>query len=128
MTLILDGGGLTALANDRVRIAALRLEGLWPPQVPAAVLVEALAGDHRRDHHVNRVLGACQVRVVDEPQARAAAGLRTATGRAATISAVDALVAALTQKRPGAVVLTSDPEDLLALADRARPAITVRAV
>jgi hypothetical protein len=34
----------------------LRRRGLWPPQVPAAVLAESLAGDHRRDCHPSRRL------------------------------------------------------------------------
>lgn len=80
------------------------------------VLAEALTGDHRRDFHTNRLLRACQVREVDETQAREAARLRFATGRAGTVSAVDAVVAALASARPNGVVLTSDPLDLRALA------------
>jgi hypothetical protein len=44
MTLILDSGGIRALAGQRARLVELRRRGLWPPQVPAAVLVEALTG------------------------------------------------------------------------------------
>src|ERR1019366_2506541 len=58
----------------------LRRRGLWPAQLPAVVLAEALTGDHRRDFHANRLLRACQVRDV----ATAAAGRRRASppGRA----------------------------------------------
>ncbi len=125
MTLVLDAGGLTALAHQRARLEELRRRGLWPAQVPSVVLTEALTGDHRRDFHTNRLLRACQVRAVDEPQGRAGARLRGATGRAATISAVDAVVAALAEARAGAVVLTTDPSDLRALVEQAASPITV---
>lgn len=119
MTLVLDAGGLSALAHQRARMRELRRRGLWPAQVPTVVLTEALTGDHRRDFHANRLLRACQVRDVDETQAREGARLRTATERAATVSAVDAVVAALAGATPDAVVLTSDPLDLRALAEHA---------
>ena len=125
MTLVLDAGGLSALAGQRARLQELRRRGLWPAQVPAVVLTEALTEDHRRDFHINRLLRTCQVREVDETQAREAARLRTATDRAATISAVDAVVAALAGARPDAVVLTSDPLDLRALAAHAASPISV---
>lgn len=125
MTLILDSGGLSALAGQRARLAELRRRGQWPAQVPAVVLTEALTGDHRRDFPTNRLLRACQVREVSEPVARAGARLRTATGRAGTISAVDAVVAAYAETCPEPVVLTSDPGDLTALAAHAGRRITV---
>lgn len=119
MTLVLDAGGLSALAGQRARLHELRRRGLWPAQVPSVVLPEALTGDHRRDFSVNRLLRTCQIRPVDEPSAREAARLRTRTGRAGTVSAVDAVVAAAAGARAGSVVLTSDPTDLLALAAHA---------
>lgn len=119
MRLVLDAGGLSALAGQRARLAELRRRGLWPAQVPAVALAESLTGDHRRDFHVNRLLRTCQVRDVDEAQAREAARLRTATGRAGSISAVDAVVVACAAGTPGAAVLTTDPDDLLALAEHA---------
>lgn len=128
MTLVLDAGGLSSLAAQRARLQELRRRGLWPAQVPAVVLTEALTGDHRRDFHVNRLLRICQVRDVDEAQARDAARLRTATGRAGTISAVDAVVAALAGARQDAVVLTSDVRDLRALAQHTVAPISILAV
>lgn len=125
MTLVLDAGGLSALAHQRARLQELRRRGLWPGQVPAVVLTEALTGDHRRDFQTNRLLRACQVREVDETQAREAARLRTATERPGAISAVDAVVAALAGARPDAVVLTSDPIDLRALAEHTALPISV---
>lgn len=125
MTLILDSGGLSALACQRARLTELKRRGLWPAQVPAVVLAEALTGDHRRDFRTNRLLRACQIRAVSEPLARAAAQMRTATGRAGSISAADAIVAAHADICPEPVVLTSDPADLTALAAHARRRITV---
>jgi len=116
VTVVLDAGGLTAVARSRDRVEDMRRRHQWPPQVPAAVLTEALTGDHRRDHATNRLLRACVIRGVDEPVAREAARLRTATGRASTISAVDA------------IVLTSDPIDLRALATHAAAPFVVGAV
>ena len=128
MTLVLDSGGLGSLTEQRARLQELQRRGLWPAQVPSVVLAEALTGDHRRDFHVNRLLRACQVRDVDETQAREAARLRTATGRAGTISAVDAVVAAVAGARPGGLILTSDPDDLRALGEHTSYPMTVRAI
>ena len=125
MTLVLDAGGISALAGQRARLVELRRRGLWPAQVPSIVLAEVLTGDHRRDFHANRLLRACQVRDVTEPQAREAARLRTATRRRAAISATDAVVAAFASACPDPVVLTSDPRDLTALSEHAARPITV---
>jgi predicted nucleic acid-binding protein len=125
MTLVLDAGGLSALAVGRARLHELRRRGLWPAQVPTVVLTEALTGDHRRDFHTNRLLRTCQIRDVDEIQAREAARLRTAAARAGTISAMDAVVVAAAAGRPDGVVLTGDPDDLRALAAHAAGPIRV---
>lgn len=127
MTLILDSGGISALAGQRARLAELRRRGLWPPLIPAIVLTEALTGDHRRDFHENRLVRMCQVRDVTEQLARDAALLRTRTGRATTISATDAVVAALAVACADPIVLTSDPDDLTALvAEHPTPVIVAR--
>jgi predicted nucleic acid-binding protein len=125
VTLVLDSGGLDALVGHRARLAELQRRGLWPAQIPAVVLTEILTGDHRRDFSTNRLLRACQVRDVTEPLARAAAQLRTATGRAGTISATDAIVTAYAADSPDPVVLTSDPVDIAALAAHTRRRIVV---
>lgn len=122
---MLGSGGLSALAGQRAQLAELRRRGLWPAQVPTVVLAETLTGDHRRDFHLNRLLRTCQIRDVDQTQAREAARLRAATGRAGTISAVDAVVAAVASTRPESIVLTSDPQDLRALAEHAASRISV---
>src|SRR5215207_2226170 len=55
-----------------------------------------------------------QIWHVTEPLARAAALMRTKTGRAATISVTDAIVVALAAEHAQALLLTSDPDDLAA--------------
>jgi hypothetical protein len=106
--------GVSALAAGRGRLIQLRRRGLWPAQVPAVVLAEALTGDHRRDFHANRLLRACQIRDVTGVCAREVARLRAATGRASAISATDAIVAAYASTTSTPVVLTSNPSDLAA--------------
>ena len=94
-------------------IVALREEGLWPPTVPAVVLAECLQGHSGRDANENRFLKACEV-AIPEHLARRAALLRRLARRG---SAVDALVVEFAE--PGGTVLTSDPDDLQALAAHA---------
>ena len=117
MTIVLDSGGVSALAGQRARLAELRRRGQWPPQVPAVVLTEVLTGDHRRDFHANKLLGMCQVRPVTENLARTSARLRAATPRPGAIAATDAIVAALATTDSEAVVLTSDAAHLRSLLD-----------
>lgn len=128
MILVLDSQGLSVMARRRGRLVGLRRSEFWPVLVPSVVLVEALTGDHRRDHGVNRFLKTCQVQPVNEVHAREAARLRTATGRAGTIAATDAVVAAIASTVAEPVVVTSDPDDLSALAAHAARPITVVAV
>jgi predicted nucleic acid-binding protein len=93
-------------------IIALREQGLWPPRVPSAVLIECLQGHAGRDANVNKFLKICEIaEVVPESLARRAALLRRLARRG---SAVDAMVVASAE--PGGTVVTSDLEDLEALA------------
>ena len=117
--LVLDSGGVSRLAEQSRAAAALivafRDADLWPPLVPAVVLVESLQGHVGRDAPTNRFLETCDiVEEVSEGVARRAAFLRN---RARRGSAVDAVVVALAE--PNGTVLTSDPRDLEALADHA---------
>jgi hypothetical protein len=112
---VLDSGGISALANQRIQVTTLVRRGDWPPQVPAIVLTEALTGDHRRDFHCNKLLTMCQIRSVTEADARTGAILRGRVPRPGSVSATDAIVAAFATTLPDAVVLTSDPRDLRAL-------------
>jgi hypothetical protein len=94
---------------------AYRHEGLWPPRVPAVVLVECLQGHAGRDANANRFLKTCEIaEAIPVGLARRAALLRRLARRG---SAVDALVVASAE--PGGTVLTSDPGDLEALAAHA---------
>ncbi|MPY92846.1 MAG: hypothetical protein GEV08_07175 [Acidimicrobiia bacterium] len=103
---MLDAGGLRLLAERSTRalalVVALRDRGLWPPLVPAPVLVECLSGDAESDEALERFLHTVDV-VTDlgEALARRAAWLRTAAGRG---SSTEALVVALAE--PGGAVLT----------------------
>jgi hypothetical protein len=117
--LVLDSGAVSRLAERKQEalelILALRHEGLWPPRVPSVVLTECLQGHSGRDANANRFLKSCEIaEVIPESLARRAALLRRLARRG---SAVDALVVASAE--PGGTVLTSDPEDLEALAARA---------
>lgn len=96
-------------------IAAFAAEGLWPPVVPSVVLAEATSGRQRNDANINRFLKTCDI-VEDLPVhvARRAGALRASARQG---SAVDAIVIAIAE--PGGAVLTSDPEDLNALAAHA---------
>lgn len=117
--LVLDSGAVSHLAERSRRAAALiltlRNEGLWPPTIPSAVLIECLQGDSGRDAQTNRFLQTCDVACeLPESLARRAAQLRR---RARKGSAVDALVVAFAE--PRGTVLTSDVDDLEALAQHA---------
>ncbi|MGI8816315.1 MAG: hypothetical protein ACR2G2_13845 [Pseudonocardia sp.] len=118
--LVLDSGGVSFLAERSPRAALmltrLRQDRLWPPTVPSAVLVECLTGHAGRDTPTNRLLRACEIEDrLGVELARRAAALRGLAGRG---SAVDAVVVAVAE--PGGAVLTSDADDLEALAANAR--------
>jgi predicted nucleic acid-binding protein len=128
LTLILDSGGVSALAINSAKLREIKSRDYWPPMIPADVLVESLTGDHRRDFHTNRLLNQCVIRPVTEAVARHAAVLRYATRRYGGISAVDAIVAAIADHAGGGVVLTSDPRDLGELVKHTVHAVRVAAV
>lgn len=127
MTLILNAGGISALAGKRALLASWFKRDVRA-YVPAIVLAEALTGDHRRDHDTNWLLKLCEVREVDEVLARDGARLRTCTRRAGTISATDAIVAAFADRHHDPIVLTSDPKDLMALAEHAKRPMRIHTV
>jgi hypothetical protein len=116
MVWVLDSGAITALVKHPRRMApfvrTLRREGAWPPIVPPAVLAECITGHPGRDALVNRFLKTCVI-PADFPErlGRRAGALRT---RAKKGSGIDAIVVAFAE--PGGAVLTSDPDDLGALA------------
>ncbi len=125
--LVLDSGAVTALAARTKDAAAVirvfQREGLWPPLVPSVVLVECLHGHAGRDALVSRLLKACDiVELFPESLSRRAAQLRRLARKG---SAVDALVVAIAE--PGGTALTSDPDDLEALAAHAN-AVTIQRI
>lgn len=124
---MLDSGGVSALAERSADaaglIAGLQQQGLWPPLLPTPVMVECLRGHSARDALTNRLVNSCDVIAeVSERLARRAAGLRWRAGRG---SAIDALVVAFAE--PGGSVLTSDPDDLEALAAYAHDVLIMSA-
>jgi predicted nucleic acid-binding protein len=125
--LVLDSGAVSRLAERSSQAAALILAlrevDLWPPLVPSVVLVECLRGHTGRDVLTNRFLKTCDiVEAVPEAFARRAALLRRKAHRG---SAVDAIVVALAES--GGTVLTSDADDLGALARHADDVTVERA-
>jgi predicted nucleic acid-binding protein len=119
VNVILDAGGVRALSRKRGLLAQFAARQAAPPQVPAVVLAEALTGDHRRDHDANSLLRYCEIVDIGENLAREGARMRTLTRRAGTITATDAIVVAFAASQPNPNVLTSDPKDLIALAEHA---------
>ena len=118
--IVLDSGVVTAFATaDRLlreRIVRLSRRSGEPFLVPATVIIEATTASPARDANVNRFLRACDIVVLDDPLARRAAALRFASRRG---SPIDASVVATAEARGGGVVLTSDLDDLRALAEHA---------
>ena len=116
---VLDSGAVTRLARQdhrsAARIESLKRRGIWPPVVPSVVLAECLTGRQRIDAVTNRFLKGCNIaEQLPEQIARNAGRLRDRTGRSSEISAVDAVVIAVAE--PDGIVLSTDPEDLGALA------------
>lgn len=121
--LVLDSGPLSMwAAADRRMLALLeaaqRAGGI--AFVPTVCLVESLTG-RREDANMNRILKGARVVPLGEADARKAAGLRAAVGGD---DAADPAVVA-TAARLGAVVVTSDPSDIGALASAASPTVEV---
>lgn len=126
MALVLDSSGVSFLAagsaKARFMISRLERDGLWPPRVPTAVLVECLTGHAGNDATANRMLRTCDVEPApSERLARRAAWLRT---QARSGSAVDAIVVAAAE--PSGLVLTSDVGDIGALAGYSSAVTVVR--
>jgi predicted nucleic acid-binding protein len=124
--LVLDSGAVSRLGQRSRRAAAileaLRAEGLWPPIVPTVVVAESTSGSPRTDAHLNRLLETCDVDpIVPEATARRAGALRALARRG---SAVDALVVAIAE--PDGTVMTSDPDDLEALASHSNGVVIER--
>ena len=131
MRLVLDSGAVSRFSrrDDRTaaRLSLLKQEGPWPPVVPSVVLVECLSGRQRDDVITQRFLSeACDIdEALPWRLARRAGELRTLSGRASTITAVDAAVVAMAE--PNGIALSTDLDDLRALAAHA-PGVVVEPV
>lgn len=122
--LVLDTGALLALERGAPRVRALlrrALEGGGVLCVPAGVVAQAWRGGPRQAR-VARLLGDPIVEVLplDDVTARSVGLL---CGRSGHADIVDVHVALLARKR-GAVVVTSDPDDL----QRVDPAVELLVV
>jgi predicted nucleic acid-binding protein len=123
-----DAGALIAIdKNDRRMWARYQvaLDDDRDVRVPAAVVGQAWRDSHRQAR-LGQFLAGCHVDPVGLEVAKAAGIL---CGRAGTSDVVDATVVVMAAAT-GAVVWTSDPEDIKALADQsgARPELVIRAV
>ncbi len=126
----LDSEGLWAVAKndseDARAVLAASSEAGVPVVVPSVVLAETLFGVGR-DARANQVLKKIHVFPVTELVARAAAKLKVRTGVTGVAPTIDAIVVATSAAFGGGVVLTSDSDDINALAEGA-PGVRIRAV
>jgi predicted nucleic acid-binding protein len=132
---VLDSEALSVLASPRERGASARraqavlqaaaIRGA-PVRTSAGVLVEAYRGK-ARDAAVDRVLNqGVEVLSVDRGTARVAARLLT-DAELGSRSVIDAIVVATAVRLGGALVLTSDPDDLARLAAN-HPGVEIQAL
>lgn len=114
MTLVLDAGAFIAVERgDREVMALVKAERLAGqiPRSHGGVVAQVWRGGSGRQAVVARLLDGVDVIALDDRLGRAAGMLLGSSG---TSDAVDAAVVAAA--RDGDVVLTSDPDDLVALA------------
>ena len=123
MTTVYDAGVLIAAdRNDRPTWAdhRARLEAGLVPVTTAPVVAQVSRAP--RQAQLRRFLRGCDVVAFEPAQAHVVGAL---LAKSATTDIVDAHVA-VTAARSGAVVITSDPDDLRTLAAHVRPRITIR--
>jgi hypothetical protein len=102
-------------ADHRARLEA----GLVPVTTGPVV---AQASRSPRQVHLRRFLRGCNIVAFEGAQAHAVGALLARSGTADVAGAH----LALTASRTGAVVITSDPDDLRTLASHVRPRLTIR--
>jgi hypothetical protein len=112
-----DRGDRTVWSDHRARLEA----GLVPV---ATAPVIAQASRSPRQVQLRRFLRGCGVMAFAPADAHAVGAM---LAKSSTADVVDAHVV-VTAARTGAVVITSDPNDLNALAAHVRPRITVRTI
>jgi predicted nucleic acid-binding protein len=115
--LILDAGGILALARGDVRARAALARALregYVIVIPTPVLAQVHRGGRDRAH-VDRVVNAVNALLpTSEAIARRAGELQA---KASTSDAVDAIVVAEALASVPALILTTDPDDLALLLD-----------
>lgn len=125
MGITYDTGALVAAESNRVDIWALHRDALRHeirPVVPAAVLAQAWRGGPQ--HQLSRLLRGCKIEPMTEQLAREAGA---ACAAAKTSDVVDATVVISALSR-GDLVVTSDPGDLVHLADALNKPIRLHTV
>lgn len=125
MTTVYDTGALIAAERDNRRIWAdhrARLEAGVVPVTTAPVVAQASRSP--RQVQLRRFLRGCDIVAFEAIHAHPVGAL---LAKSATSDIVDAHVA-VTASLTSAVVITSDPEDLRALAAHVRPRITIRTI
>ena len=123
-----DAGVLIAIDNNDRRMWArhsLALEDGRDIYVPAVVVSQAWR-DPRRQVRLGKFLTSCRIEPVGLETAKAAGIL---CGKAKTADVIDATVAVMAAAL-GAIIWTSDPDDIHALADASdtKPALAIRTV
>lgn len=116
--LVYDTGALIAADRNDRRTWALHARALWRgilPVVPAGCVVEAWRGGQQTS--LSRLLTGCEVESLGADHAKRAGTLRR--GLPSEVGAVDATVVEVAIRRHAAVV-TSDRDDITALAQVAR--------
>jgi len=123
--IVYDTGALIAAERRSRRLWVLHDEALAAgitPIVPVVVLAQAWRGGPQAE--LSRLLKGCHIQADDEAIGRAAG---VACAVAGTSDVVDAIVV-VTALHHGAVMFTSDPEDLTYLADALSKKLTVHVV
>ena len=118
MRLVLDSGALLALErNDRAMWRRLKTAGIRGevPLTHGGVIGQAWRGRGPRQTLLAKLLGAVDVRPLDDALGRAAGELLGAAGRRDVIDAALVLLA-----NDGDDIVTSDPDDIEPLARAAR--------
>ncbi|MFN0025608.1 MAG: PIN domain-containing protein [Acidimicrobiales bacterium] len=125
MTTVYDTGVLIGADRDDRQIWADHRARLEAGVVPATTApVVAQASRTPRQVQLRRFLRGCNIIAFEAAHAHAVGSL---LAKSATSDIVDAHVA-VTASLTGAVVITSDPDDLSALAAHVRPRITIRTI
>lgn len=129
-SVVLDSEGLWAVArndsDDASAVLAASSQAGVPVLVPAVVLAETLFGD-ARDARANQVLKKLQVVPITDRIARSAAELKRLAGMTGVTATIDAIVVATSAAAGGGVIVTSDIEDIRALA-RCAAGVQIRPV